>query len=532
VSASVAFTAPHAAAARVGLELLESGATAIDAMVGAAAAIAVVYPHMNGLGGDGFWLIQRPGTPPVAIDASGPSAGAATPEWYRARGHDTLPARGPGAALTVAGTVDGWRVARTLVGDRALPLADVFAGAIALAREGTPSTASEAAALEKVAPELRHDAEFSALHFPDGTRPDAGTHRTKTELAGLLDALSVRGLDDFYRGEIGAAIGEGLSARGAPISTRDLTDYRAREVAPLTIPIGHGRLYNLPAPTQGIASLLILALYDRLATERPTRDEPDLDVEDVHLIVEATKRAFAVRDAEVTDPSRLSSRWPGLTEAAFVDGLAAQVDRARALPWPHPGAPGDTVWMGALDADGTMVSFIQSVYWEFGSGVTLPEFGLVWNNRGTSFSLDARATNALGPRLKPFHTLNPAFAELPDGRRFAYGTMGGEGQPQTQAAVFTRHVTLGMPLADAIAADRWLLGRTWGAPDDDLKLEAGLYDRIGTALAERGHVVARVPSGTEQMGHAGGIVLSPDGQVECASDPRSDGAGLIGRVRY
>lgn len=529
-TASVAFTAPHGEAARVGLDLLRDGASAIDAMVGAAAAIAVAYHHMNGLGGDGFWLIARPGHAPVAIDAAGTAGAKATPAWYRERGFSAIPARGPGAALTVAGTVDGWRLAREFAGAAAWPLEAVLAPAIDLARTNLPATASEHAALRKVHPELAGNAEFAAMHYPDGAVPDAGTPRRKTALADLLEALARRGLDDFYRGEIATAIGAGLDARGAPLSRDDLAGFRAREVAPLTLKIRGARLFNLPAPTQGIASLLILGIYDRLLGAQPPQTGDDLDVDDVHLMVEATKRAFAVRAAEVTDPARLSPRWPGLTDPDFVGALAAQIDRERALPWPQPAAPGDTVWMGAMDATGTMVSFIQSVYWEFGSGVTLPEFGLVWNNRGTSFDLDGSATLGLGPGRKPFHTLNPAYAELDDGRRLVYGTMGGEGQPQTQAAVFTRYFRFGQPLSEAIAADRWLLGRTWGQADDDLKLEAGLYDGMADELTARGHVLARVPSGTEQMGHAGGIALGPDGSVDLGTDPRSDGAALVERV--
>jgi len=250
------------------------------------------------------------------------------------------------------------------------------------------------------------------------------------------------------------------------------------------------------------------------------------EADHVHALVEATKLAFTLRDAEVCDPGHLGERWPELLDTQHIDSLAAQVELARAAPWPRPAKHGDTVWMGALDDQGWMVSFIQSVYWEFGSAVVVPGTGLAWNNRGMSFSLDAAHPNRLRPRCKPFHTLNPAAAIAGDGRRMVYGTMGGEGQPQTQAALFSRYFWQGEPLDAAIADGRWLLGRTWGDSDNDLKLEQALYDRIGGDLAARGHQLKCVPQHSEMMGHAGAICLYPDGRVDAATDPRSDGAAM------
>ena len=187
--------------------------------------------------------------------------------------------------------------------------------------------------------------------------------------------------------------------------------------------------------------------------------------------------------------------------------------------------PGDTIWMGAIDRQGRAVSFIQSVYWEFGSGCVLRDTGVTWQNRGTSFSLDPKALNALEPGRKPFHTLNPSMAIFDDGRTMTFGTMGGEGQPQTQAAVFTRHARFRMPLAQAIAAPRWLLGRTWGDTTTTLKLENRFDSGLITALRLAGHDVEVLPAAfSDTMGHAGALVRYPDGRIEGAADPRSDGA--------
>jgi gamma-glutamyltranspeptidase/glutathione hydrolase len=180
--------------------------------------------------------------------------------------------------------------------------------------------------------------------------------------------------------------------------------------------------------------------------------------------------------------------------------------------------------MGTIDASGRAVSFIQSIYHEFGSGIVLPSTGINWQNRGCSFSLDPAARNALVPGRKPFHTLNPALALLRDGRTMVYGTMGGDGQPQTQAAVFTRHVGHGMPLQEAIAAPRWLLGRTWGSMSETLKVESRFDPALVAELGRRGHEVEIVGAFDEVVGHAGALACRADGTLEGGFDPRSDGA--------
>jgi gamma-glutamyltranspeptidase/glutathione hydrolase len=243
-------------------------------------------------------------------------------------------------------------------------------------------------------------------------------------------------------------------------------------------------------------------------------------------MVEATKQAFFVRDRHLTDPARMTVDPQGLLAPEALDRMAARVDRSRALPWPAPQPPADTIWMGVIDGEGRAVSFIQSVYHEFGSGLVLPGSGINWQNRGASFSLDPAALNTLEPGRKPFHTLNPALAQLADGRVMVYGTMGGEGQPQTQAAVFTRHVVFGQDLQAAVSAPRWLLGRTWGQATQSLKLESRFDPALLDALRARGHEVEVYGAWDETMGHAGAIVRRPDGVLEGASDPRSDGAAI------
>jgi len=514
-------TAPHHLAASAGLDILREGGTAVEAMVAMAAAIAVVYPHMNALGGDGFWLIARSGEEPVAIDACGAAAAAATPDLYAV--HDRIPPRGPLAASTVAGTLSGW--AEALAVDREgggarLPLDRLLADAIGHARSGIAVTDSQARLTEAKLGELAEVPGFAETYLVDGRPPAAGAILTQPRLAATLELIAAEGPDGFYRGYLARQVAADLEAAGSPVALADLEAHRARRVAPLSLNLPEGRVFNLPPPTQGLASLALLGIYRRLGLPR------EEGIEHVHGLVEATKRAFRLRDRLITDPGRLPEDPQAALADDRLDALAADIDPARALPWPEPAAPGDTVWMGAVDGEGCAVSFIQSIYWEYGSGVVLGETGLCWQNRGASFSLDPSALNALAPGRKPFHTLNPALARLADGRTLAYGTMGGDGQPQTQAAVYTRHVLHGMPLAEAIAAPRWLLGRTWGDMSTTLKLESRFDPAVIEGLRQRGHAVEVVGPMTDVMGHAGALSLRPDGFIEGATDPRSDGAAV------
>ena len=290
-------------------------------------------------------------------------------------------------------------------------------------------------------------------------------------------------------------------------------------VKPLALAHSLGAIYNLPPPTQGVVSLMILGILDRLGLDKIAPDSADY----VHCAVEATKQAFRVRDAHITDPRYMTMDAQDCLKPGFLDPLAGAVKMDRALPWGKNLVPGDTVWMGAIDSQGRAVSFIQSIYHEFGSGVVLQHSGLNWQNRGCSFSLQPGALNELKPGRKPFHTLNPALARLHDGRVIVYGTMGGDGQPQTQAAVFTRSIVYGQDLQQAVNAPRWLLGRTWGSASDTLKLEARFSAEIIASLRQRGHEIEMLQDYDEAMGHAGAIIRDADGTLQGASDPRSDG---------
>ena len=359
---------------------------------------------------------------------------------------------------------------------------------------------------------------FAGVFQSDGKPPAAGARLKQEAFAETLTQLAHAGLDDFYRGDIGREIAADLARIGSPVTREDVTRYRATLAEPLQVELPAGTIYNTDAPTQGIASLMILALFARLGVKEAE------GFDHIHGLVEATKRALRVRDRVVTDPNDLAHALDRCLEPRFIAGEAMKIDRHKAARWPLAYGEGDTIWMGAADTTGLVVSYIQSLYWEFGSGCVLPRTGIVMQNRGTSFSLQRGALNLLAPGRLPFHTLNPALAILKDGRIMAYGSMGGDGQPQFQAAVFTRHVLFDEPLAAAIERPRWVLGRTWGDPHTKLRLESRFDGNLVDALATAGHEVDVLTEPySDVMGHAGAVILHPDGSCEGAHDPRADG---------
>lgn len=516
--------APHQLAAQAGCDVLRAGGNAIEAMVAAAATIAVVYPHMNALGGDGFWLIHEPGRSPVAIDACGPAAGLASPAFYS--GLETIPTRGPKAALTVAGTLAGWSKALELSAEwgGTLSLERLLRDAIQYARAGVAVSRSQARLTRSKLNELSDVPGFSNVFLPAGVPPVVGQRLRQPDLARTLAHLAATGLDDFYRGDLARRMAGQLEALGSPLRAADLAAYRAQWVSPLELEVAGARVFNLPPPTQGLASLMILGIFERLQVSGGLGSQGD-DFAHLHGLVEATKSAFRVRDSVVTDPGRVPVDPREFLVANTLAERAAAISLQTAAPWPDVSQAGDTVWLGAIDSEGRAVSFIQSVFWEFGSGVVLDGTGVTWQNRGATFSLQPDHLQYLEPARKPFHTLNPALAIFADGRVMSFGTMGGEGQPQTQAAIFTRYAMFGRSLQESVTAPRWLLGRTWGDVTTTLKVENRMNPALVGALQEAGHDVEVLTEGfSDTMGHAGALVRFPDGRIEGAADPRSDGS--------
>ncbi|MBV8849137.1 MAG: gamma-glutamyltransferase [Methylobacteriaceae bacterium] len=513
-----AAAAPHILAAETGRNILAEGGNAAEAMVGMAATIAMVYPHMNSVGGDGFWLIREPKGRVRYIEACGFASRNATIAYYRGLGYDAIPPRGALAALTVPGAIGGWmlalELARALGGK--LPLADLLRDAIRFGRDGYPQSRSEAHGKPFEFDMLKDAPGFAARFLIDGKFPEAGTMRRAEKLSDTLDQLAHAGLDDFYRGDVGRELAADLEQIGAPLVREDLAAYRAVARDALELHLNQRSHYNSPPPTQGLASLLILGIFDRLKV--PRKDS----FEHIHGLIEASKRALTIRDRVCTDFECLKHAPDTFLTPQALQREADAISMQRAAPYPVAPANGDTIWMGAIDASGLAVSYIQSLYWEYGSGCVLPRTGVLMQNRGVSFSLDATAMNPLAPGRRPFHTLNPALASFSDGRVMCYGAMGGDGQPQFQAQVFTRYF-LGEGLADAIDAPRFLFGRTWASPSRALKIEDRFDPQIVERLRAVGHEVEMLGAYDENLGHAGALVRYPDGHIEAAHDPRSDG---------
>jgi oxamate amidohydrolase len=515
-------TSPHHLASEAGLRVLREGGNAIEAAVAMAASLAVVYPHMTSLGGDGFWLISQKGRRPVAVDACGGAARAATAEMYTSRGHATIPQRGPLAANTVAGTLSGWAEVLAIsseLGGR-LPLSRLVEDAAWSGENGFAVTLSQQELTETKLPELNDAPNFVATFLLDGKLPREGQLMKLPALARTLKRIGANGPMDVYDGALSREIATDLARCGSPVSAADLAAHRAQRREPLSVVLKGAELFNFPPPTQGLSSLMILSLFERLDVGEGE------GFDHVHGLIEAAKQAFIVRDRIIGDPASMTERAEDFLGPAVLDRLAARIDRKRALPWPHVAQPGDTIWLGAIDASGLAVSFIQSIYFEFGSGCVLENSGIVWQNRGASFALSGSGPRVIGAGRKPFHTLNPAMALFADGRRMVYGTMGGEGQPQTQSAVFSRYAMFGQGLQAAITAPRWLLGKTWGEETMTLKLESRFSPELIGRLQDAGHVIEVLGPFTSTMGHAGAIVLNADGTFEGATDPRSDGAAM------
>ncbi|MBV1702243.1 MAG: gamma-glutamyltransferase [Hyphomicrobiales bacterium] len=514
-----AVASPHHLASASGAAILREGGNVVEAVVATAATLAVVYPHMNSIGGDGFWLVREPSGKIHYIEACGPVGSLATRAAYQRAGFDRVPVRGPMAALTVPGAIGGWQ--RALEGARALggrlPLDVLLHDAISLARNGYPQSAAESRMHVKEAEALHAAPGFAQTFLVDGKVPAAGSLRHMPKLADTLDQLRNAGLDDFYRGDIAREIASDLQAISAPVTRADLAAFHARLRQPLELALRGRRFYNAPPPTQGLASLIIVGLLERLNMGQMG------SFAHIHAMIEANKHAMTIRNKVCTDHDHLTQDPAHYLKPEILDAMAAQISMDRAAPFPLPANNGDTVWMGAMDNKGFAVSYIQSIYWEYGSGCVLPKTGILMQNRGASFSLDPSALNPLTPGRRPFHTLNPPIAVYDDGSVLAYGSMGADGQPQFQAQVLTR-IEAGKGIAEALDGPRFLWGTTWGSTRPTLRMENRFDPDVTRALERAGHEVEIVDRAYDDVfGHAGALRWNGGSRVEAGHDPRADG---------
>lgn len=524
-------------ASGAGLAALRRGGSAVDALIAANAVLCVVYPHMAGLGGDGFWLIYDPKKGEVlALNASGPAAKQATRNYYRERGcKEEIPARGPLAAVTVPGAVDGWRQVHERFGK--LEWSELFDDAISYARDGVPVYRSLTDWSVKDVPILNQYSETAQIFLPGGKPPRDGDRLVQANLAQSFERLAADGArGGFYEGQTAEIICAALAPEGSPLQPGDFAGYQAEWVEPISTDYRGYTAYQLPPNTQGYAALQILNIiegYDVGGWGDGTADY-------YHYMAEAVKLALADRDAWLTDPSFVDIPLGKLLAKDYAAQRRELIDPQRASDMEQvpPGVPssakahksdvgGDTCYFCAVDNDGLAVSTIESIYHDFGSAVVGGETGIILQNRGSFFSLDDDHLNRLEPGKRTFHTLIPAML-LRDGQPYlVYGSMGGEGQPQTQAALVTRIVDFGYDVQQAIEAPRWLMGRTWGTKSRDLSLEGRISDEVMRELQRRGQPVKPLTDWNDNMGHAQAIRIDRTaGLLEGGADPRGDGAAL------
>jgi gamma-glutamyltranspeptidase len=370
------------------------------------------------------------------------------------------------------------------------------------------------------------DPPFRALaraYLADGAAPAPGARLVQSDLARTLERLARDGGRAFYEGELAGAIGQACEAVGSPLRAADLAAHRSRWVTPLTVPYRGGVAASLPPPCQGMALLAVLGMLDAADVAGCGPDSADY----VHLVVEATKLAFGDRDRWLADPEVVDVPVARLLDPGYLHARVKRIRADAAAPAPVPSGLGDTIACVAADEAGNAVSLIQSLYHEWGSGVIAGETGVVLQNRGSFFSLDPAHPNALAPGKRPFHTLTPFMWLAGERPALIAGTMGGEGQPQTLAAVATRVLDFGLDVQAAVEAPRWVYGRTWGTPTRALSLEGRFDAHVADTLRARGHDVRVLDAWSDTMGHAQAIAWDgARGLWIGAGDPRADGPAL------
>jgi gamma-glutamyltranspeptidase/glutathione hydrolase len=485
--------ASHHLAAEAGGAVLRQGGNAVDAAVAADAVLCVVYPHMTSIGGDLFALVwPASASRPVGLAGAGRSGSLATIDAVRSRGHDVMPERGA-LTITVPGTVEAW--GRLVERFGSLGLEPLMAPAASCARDGFVVTPNLAGFLQEHAHWLLREEPANQLLPP----MKAGMLLRNPELAATLEEIGRNGFNGFYRGELARAIVSAVERRGGLLTLDDLAGHRSEWVEPVSFPYRGFTVFEMPPPTQGLVAAAILRRFERLDRGRL---EPGLGF--ARELVRIRDEVYSLRDRYITDPDFADVPWE-----PFLDPDHVAATGAAAIP------EGDTVYLCAADEHGNVVSLIQSVAGTFGSGVVAEGTGILLQNRGKYFSLDEAAVNRLEPRKRTMHTLIPAMAD--DGRRFAFGSMGSDGQPQLQAQVFVNLADRGLDPAPAVAAPRLRVPPGGGG----LWVEA---DYPEAALIVRSVPGARLlPPRSWQMGHAQALVVDGPGSWRAGADPRADG---------
>jgi gamma-glutamyltranspeptidase/glutathione hydrolase len=519
----IATSQPLATAA--GLRVLQSGGNAIDAAITAAAVLSVVEPTMNGIGGDLFAIVYSAKDKKVhGLNASGRAPAAATLAEFKRRGLERIPLRGE-LSISVPGVVDGWHELLSKHGTRTL--AQALEPAIRYAREGYAVSEIISDQWKSVESLLARDPNAAAAFLTNGKAPAPGDVMKNPALAASLELIAKDGRDAFYKGALAKAIADDVQRRNGFLTAKDLADHRSDWVEPLSTTYRGYQMLELPPNTQGIAALQMLNILEGFDLKTLGHNSAPY----LHLLVEAKKIAFADRGAWIGDPSTTPAKaLQQMLSKEYAAERRKEINRDKAAAdykplsidgrtTPSGGEPpvgrGDTIYLTAADAEGNVVSLIQSIYETFGSALVAGNTGIVLHNRGSLFSLDTAHPNALAPGKRPFHTLVPAMV-LKDGAPWvSFGVMGGDMQAQGHVQVLINLVDFGMNIQDAGEAARF---RHSGS---GLALESAFNQEARDGLTSRGHQVIHTPG---VFGGFQGVMIDPRTRVLMAgSDPRKDG---------
>ena len=509
----VATSQPLATSA--GLEIMRTGGNAIDAAVAAAAVLNLTEPHMTGMGGDMFailWSEQEQRL--VGMNSAGPAGTMMTREEIIRRGHDDVPSSGP-ESVTVPGALAGWAALIDRYGK--LTLAEVLQPAIRLAEEGFPVSPIIASNWSDQVGKLSRDAGATATFLIDGSRsPEAGEWFQNPELASSFRQIAEHGPSVFYDGALGRHLVDGLRDLGGFLTYDDLKKVRVEWVEPVGVEYGDYKLYELPPPGQGVAALQMLRLLEDIDLKSMGHNS----VEYLHHLIEAKKIAYADLAGHIGDPDYMRISVEDLLTDEYIDARRPLLDPTVAAERVEPGeafTESETIYLAVADADGNMVSFINSVYGYFGSGVSVPGTGFILQNRGAGFTLEEEHPNTVAPGKRPFHTLVPAFATkiTPEGEDpwMAFGVMGGGMQPQGHVQVFLNMILFGMDPQEANDAARFQHNR-----GRRVSFEAPIREEVRKRLGALGH---EVESGSAFGGSQ--MVVKLRRGWAASSDVRKDG---------
>jgi gamma-glutamyltranspeptidase/glutathione hydrolase len=512
----------HPLAAQAGLRMLQAGGNAVDAAIATAAMMTIVEPCSNGLGSDAFCILWD-GTQLHGLNASGPAPAAWTPEYFAAKyGADarTPPKRG-WDAVTVPGAVAGWAALHARFGK--LPFADLLAPAIETAERGYAVPVVIQGKWRNAAnlPELTSQPGFAQAFLPRGRAPQVGELFTFGEAARTLRLIAQSQGEAFYRGEVAAAVEAFAKTGGGAITAADFAAYQPEWVTPISRDYRGYTLHEIPPNGQGIAALIALGILEKFDLGALALD----GVASQHLQIEAMKLAFADVYKHVAEPRSMRLSPAQMLADAYLARRARLIDPRRAQDYgPGHGPQGGTIYLSAADASGMMVSFIQSNYMGFGSGVVVPGYGLSLQNRGHGFSLDPASDNLVGPGKRPFHTIIPAFLTKAGRPVMSFGVMGGDMQPQGHLQTLVRMLDYRQQPQAACDAPRW----RWNG--GTLNAEQGFPAATAQGLRELGHRVEPFADSYQDYGAGQFIWRLDEGQGDAAlqgyaaaSDPRRDG---------